>query len=255
MTEEKKNVLDIGIFSKISKITRHLWVNKDKIVATGKAMDPPKPISVRYKPDKEIFNFEFGISGLSEFISAISFFKKISLEYKEPNLLVKNEEASQMVTYRTVPKAVLQEKVIKSTDNAEKLMNMSKELIDQNRYCTINMTEEMTDRLIKAGRQISVSTPAKIKIKKIATSDDVVLTIEHKDSSVKFSTVIPLENPGNILEFENTFNVDCILEGAWKWNIFDTTVEHLGTKIPTVWSYFVNDDEKMEVVVSYDKKK
>jgi len=250
---EKKNILDHSIFSKISNITKCLWVNRDRIVATGKVLDPPKNVILRYKPENGIFNFEFGISGLSDFISAISAFKKITLDYQEPILKIKSEDSNSMLTYRTTKKEILQEKVIESTNLGEKLMEQSKKLIDNNKHCSFTITDDMMTRIIKMGRHISSGTSAKINFRKVASDDVVLITIQHKDSIIEFSSSIEIENPGSIIEFDHEFNVDCLLPGEWKLNVFNSTIEHAGNQIPTIWTYMSNNED-MEMIITHDNK-
>ena len=202
-----------------------------------------------------MFDTEFGIQNLSNFIKTISLNDKQTIKFDENFVIISSDDKKFKIKYRFHQKDKY-ETIISKNDRIKLIMDKINENIEFNNYLkfTINSND------LKKMRTVSTMF--------VESSKDVLVNIIQDDIDnislyIKGENVCSIKkelvNPNNLFVPSVNVRLKCILDGEWDCYLFNDVLKLNANEadilkkdsIPPNFMYLVDKKQSLELLVMY----
>jgi len=246
--------VDLSVLVKLSTVNPQCWFNKEYIINTKGS-----EVALKYEPENQIFDKEFGIHKLNSFNSILSVFDGGKFSFENNDIILTNKDNTASSNYRTSAAAAMEEKIT-SNNRANNMFNMCSKMIDDGVYYKFTVAEDVIKEFKKMSSLLKEGDDkAYLNFNKDADNDDIYLSVTSKGSDNRYNQKFVGENNGNIGKIKGKFPIDNVIISDWDFYIFDNqsvTMENEAgqsntVKIKDVLIYGINKQDDVKTILTF----
>jgi hypothetical protein len=247
--------IKIETLDKISEVNKMCWISSDSIINSS-----GREISIKYSPDEEICEKEFGIHDLSLFINYIKTFKETELIFQQRDIVIKEKDKDSGIVFRMYPSSLMEDKLA-ADSIASTVFGSCKRLIENGKYLKFKITKDDVARYKKLGGLIkSSNNDAVLTFSKQPDEQDLSINISCKSNDDYYTDMInEIEDKTEIGTLKSSILIDNLLDGNWDAYIFHGSKVSMKNKkgqsktkpIKEMFMYMVDPEEKIELIISF----
>lgn len=248
--------INMDILRKMQKVNDMCWFNENYIInCQGSSL------AVKYEPDESLFEREFGIHNLKNFMALLSCFEESEITFDRENMIISDKNSPSVINYRTSSKNVLKEK-IKSDTNANFMLDGCDKLVNSptGKYIHFKLDTETIDSLITVSKLLSVKDKkSQLSFFKKPEDNKLKLSVIGGENSFQKEVDILDDSTGNG-PVDATIYIEKLISFDWDGYIFfDKTVKDVDNgkriSINDMIVYFKNDEHFLKKLITFNKKK
>lgn len=243
-------IINLDILKKIQSVNEKCWFNENYIINCEGSN-----LVIKYDPEEQIFEKEFGVHSLSEFMQLISCFKESEMIFDNNDIVIVDKNSDGVLRYRTTLKSILKEKIV-SDARANKMIEGCDDLVKNpdEKWIHFKLTKSLIDKMTKISNVVgSKEKKSKLTFFKNAEDNKILLNVTGGENSYQEKIEILGDSTSNG-PVNASIYIDRLIPFDWDCYIFfDRKIKDRGKEIDIndMIIYLKNDEHHLKKLISF----